>query len=120
MSANSTSPAILFGGTWTQIQDTFLLAAGNTYNAGDTGGEAEHILTQNEIPEFSGNVSSVLMDDGQSQTASGICSVTGTRERSWSGASGNAVKRINIDFGGGLAHNNMPPYLVVYMWKRTA
>lgn len=120
ISVNNVSPETLFGGTWEQINDVFLLGAGLTYTAGDTGGEAEHTLIADEIPTFSGTVSSVLMDDGQSQTASGICSVTGTRERSWSGASGNAVKRININFGGGLAHNNMPPYLVVYMWKRTA
>ena len=120
ISVNNVSPATLFGGAWEQINDVFLLGAGLTYTAGDTGGEAEHTLIANEIPKFSGTVSSVLMDDGQSQTASGICSVTGTRERSWSGSSGNAIKRININFGGGLAHNNMPPYLVVYMWKRTA
>ena len=103
-----------------RINDVFLLAAGNTYTAGDTGGEVEHTLTQSEIPNFTGEVSSVLMDDGQGQSASGIFSITATRARSWTGTDGNAVKRINANFGGGLAHNNMPPYLAVYMWKRTA
>ena len=42
ISAASTSPATLFGGTWEQIKDTFLLAAGDTYTAGETVGEAEH------------------------------------------------------------------------------
>lgn len=42
ISTNSTSPQTLFGGTWQQIQDTFLLAAGSTYTAGDTGGNATH------------------------------------------------------------------------------
>ena len=50
MSAVNTSPSTLFGGTWEQIKDTFLLSAGDTYNAGTTGGEAEHTLTTSEMP----------------------------------------------------------------------
>ena len=49
MSINATSPAELFGGTWEQIKDTFLLCAGDTYLAGSTGGEATHVLTEAEI-----------------------------------------------------------------------
>lgn len=45
ISANSTNPGILFGGTWEQIQDTFLLAAGSTYSGGSTGGSATHTHT---------------------------------------------------------------------------
>lgn len=45
------TPSTLFGfGSWTQIKDRFLLASGNTYVAGTTGGEAVHTLTSNEIP----------------------------------------------------------------------
>lgn len=44
-STQSTSPATLFGGTWVQIKDTFLLTAGDTYSAGATGGTATHIHT---------------------------------------------------------------------------
>lgn len=57
LSENSTSPATLFGGTWTQIKDKFLLTAGDTYKAGNTGGSsthkhttAGHTLTTNEMP----------------------------------------------------------------------
>ncbi len=42
MSVNNVSPSNLFGGTWEAIQDRFLLAAGSTYTAGDTGGSATH------------------------------------------------------------------------------
>ena len=44
MSVNSTSPATLFGGTWQQIEDTFLLGAGSTYSAGSSGGSADAIV----------------------------------------------------------------------------
>lgn len=50
MSVNSTSPASLFGGTWERIKDRFLLASGDTYSAGSTGGEAQHTLTNNMPP----------------------------------------------------------------------
>lgn len=51
MSVSNINPATLFGfGTWEQIKDRFLLAAGDTYAAGSIGGEAEHILTEEEMP----------------------------------------------------------------------
>ena len=50
ISTISTSPASLFGGTWEQLKDRFLLGAGDTYAAGATGGEAAHALTVNEMP----------------------------------------------------------------------
>ena len=53
MSVNNTNPSTLFGGTWQQIQDRFLLAAGATYAAGATGGEATHTLTTDEMPAHS-------------------------------------------------------------------
>lgn len=49
-SSNSTSPALLFGGTWTQVKDKFCLAAGNSYAVGSTGGETTHLLTLAELP----------------------------------------------------------------------
>lgn len=61
MSVNSTNPGTLFGGTWQQIKDRFLLACGSTYANGATGGEATHALTVNEMPthkHLSGNVNS--------------------------------------------------------------
>lgn len=42
LSTVATNPATLFGGTWEQIQDKFMLAAGTTYPAGSTGGNATH------------------------------------------------------------------------------
>ena len=111
ISTADTSPGTLFGfGTWEQIKDRFLLAAGDAYAAGATGGAAEIALTVNEMPEhnhglhFSGAVgpyASPVYGDGSSQE--------------W-GYSPNTVS----NSGGGQPHNNMPPYLAVYMWRRTA
>ena len=52
-SSNSTSPAELFGGTWTQITDKFILAAGDTYSNGASGGSETVTLTISEIPSHS-------------------------------------------------------------------
>lgn len=107
MSMNSTNPGTWFGGTWERIQDTFLLAAGTTYAAGDTGGEATHTLTVNEIPSHGHNVT---------WTPSNIGS--GNAFRAMAPNTANTQPTTNT--GGGQAHNNMPPYLAVYVWKRTA
>ena len=53
MSVNSTSPASLFGGTWEQLKDRFLIGAGNSYEVNATGGEATHTLTIDEMPKHS-------------------------------------------------------------------
>ena len=122
------------GGTWERIEDRFLLASGTTYTAGGTGGEAEHTLSESEIPahthgskSLSGYVQGVLLDDGATITRSGIVTVSVSRARSWNGTTGTACYRVAVDashahnsVGGDQPHNNMPPYLAVYIWKRTA
>lgn len=45
MSVENTDPGTFIGGTWQRIQDTFLLAAGSTYAAGGSGGNASHTHT---------------------------------------------------------------------------
>lgn len=50
MSVNNASPSTLFGGTWVQIQDKFLLASGPNYTNGNTGGSDTHRLNANELP----------------------------------------------------------------------
>ena len=49
-SKKSTDPARLFGGTWTQIKDKFILAAGDSYAQGATGGSATVALTTAQLP----------------------------------------------------------------------
>ena len=50
MTSEDQDPNVLFGGTWTKIEDVFLLASGENVPAGTTGGEAVHTLTTEELP----------------------------------------------------------------------
>ena len=213
MSVASTSPATLFGGTWVQIEDTFLLAAGTNHTAGDTGGEETHTLTTQEMPThnhtFTGTAHSHGLNNhthtyDKSATSTGASSgstggpstnvtgsttltidqipphnhtvkgwadvtdgsgdyrvagvlgpsqnygtrdtgggqghthslnnhthslnnhthsitLTSTNSGKASGNTADATQGGTIgNAGSGNAHNNMPPYLAVYVWKRTA
>lgn len=106
MSTINANPATLFGGTWEQLEDRFLLGAGQTYAAGATGGESEHSLTINEMPEHNHTVPGYL--SFQQGTGNGFPLF---------GANGSATYNTGSS-GAGQPHNNMPPYIVVYMWKR--
>lgn len=107
MSVISANPGTLFGGTWERIQDMFLLAAGTTYSAGSTGGEATHTLTVDEIPSHSHSYRDQGSYNSWTSSSSGDLNY-----KPVSGTTGST--------GGGQAHNNMPPYIAVYVWKRTA
>jgi hypothetical protein len=94
------------GTTWVRISNSFLWAIDSEGKIGLTGGEKEHVLTTNEIPAHShGSV--------YSQHA------TGTKDKAWYTASGTSVAYGPVSTGGGEAHNNMPPYIQVSVWRRT-
>ena len=135
MSVNSANPSTLFGGTWEQIEDTFLLSAGQTYTAGDTGGEAEHTLAKEELPTehmtfrrlYNAADGSTVDVMAASQTDGSIGVADGTNGRpdiNFHAATISGIttgqKAMQYTYGGGQSHNNMPPYLAVYMWRRTA
>lgn len=114
MSVNSTSPATLFGGTWKAIQGKFLLGAdSDAYKAGTTGGEATHTLTTSEMPSH--NHALYYPNAGADNH-----SAPGNYPDGPSDSTYYAVSSYTSREGGGKAHNNMPPYLAVYIWKRTA
>lgn len=105
-SISNTNPATLFGfGTWVAIQDRFLIGAGNSYAVAATGGEATHVLTVAEMPSHTHpNTTPSLWQDS-----------TSGGDSHYYGPLGNSGAA-----GGGAAHNNMPPYVAVFIWKRTA
>ena len=111
-SANNASPSTLFGGTWNQIKDTFLLAAGDTYLAGTTGGEATHKLTTSEIPNHNHRLC-----DGEGYSVYGDIQ-TSTGPASGEGFGKSTYRLFTARTGGDQSHNNMPPYLVAYCWQR--
>jgi microcystin-dependent protein len=115
---NSTSPATRFGGTWSAITSQFLIGADDTYSAGSTGGEATHTLTVSEMPSHNHCLGFVAYDKGHWGTDGAEGANPGAANGdSTPFANGN---RYSYQEGGGQAHNNLPPYYAVYIWKRTA
>ena len=128
MSVNNINPASLFGGTWQRIEDTFLLACGVKYTAGDTGGEAEHKLKIEEMPSHKGhlyhNGETGYWDDAKEPTyfisaQNNVLTEYGT-QRPFVARDSNELVMRGYTRGGDMPHNNMPPYLSVYMWQRIA
>lgn len=118
LSVSGTDPQTLFGGTWARLEDVFLLAAGAKHAAGSTGGEESHILTE---PEIAPHKHSMAYGPESSASSTGfpygIAAGSATNSAGGRGYSSNLG---TFSAGGGQPHNNMPPYLAVYTWKRTA
>ena len=135
MSTVSTNPATLFGfGTWEAMPAGRVLLAqgksswGTTYNAGSTGGEATHQLTVEELPQHT-HTASTNTTGSHAHTYRTFYGTTGygpdgstDREKTINtGSSGNHTHTVTINnTGSNQAHNNLQPYIAVYIWKRTA
>ena len=112
-STSNTNPVELFGfGTWEQIKDVFLLAAGDSYAAGSVGGEAAHTLTVDEMPSHAHHYKRHAFDRNDTDPETGE-DVYGANNKTLGAHIG-----VTESTGSGQAHNNMPPYLAVYAWKR--
>ena len=95
------------GTTWVRITNAFLWAVDASGTIGQTGGSKTHTLTVDEIPAHShGSV--------YSQHANG------TKAQAWYTTTGTNLAYGPVANGGGKAHNNMPPYIQVSIWRRTA
>ena len=114
LSVSATNPSTLFGGKWEQIKDRFLLAAWDTYLNGSIGGEANHKLTVAEMTSHKHQIKT-NNDDWNNSANGGKYGTTHDGATSWYN-----TNWYTENSGGNAAHNNMPPYLTVYMWKRVA
>ena len=136
MSTVATSPADLFGGTWEAMPaGRVLLAQGTSewgveYQAGSTGGEHEHQLSVGELPSHEHNITissagnhkhgiySHYNEEGSNGVADAYRS---TANGVYTENAGDHTHTANIkNTGSDMPHNNMQPYLAVYMWKRTS
>lgn len=148
MSVDSRNPSTIFGGKWEQIKDRFLLSAGDTYKIGTTGGKSSHnhttgncTLNTNQIPSHShsaglnngGEHKHTFWFGGGANSGNGgqipvansrwgqdtAGQTTGWHDHGgvWVGASGGGQAHNHGNTGNA---NNMPPYLVVFIWKRVA
>ena len=133
MSVNSTEPSTLFGGTWKRLEGRFLIGAGtnlsiNTngeygdlghgdpdFKGGETGGEYWHQLSIDEMPEHTHGIKSNSTDGNGEWILQDHRSSAKLEDLNWQ-HSGRGISNT----GGSQKHSNMPPYLAVYMWKRTA
>ncbi|MBR2160366.1 MAG: hypothetical protein IJ938_03530 [Clostridia bacterium] len=155
LSVNDVNPSTLFGGTWQQIKDKFLLACGDTYNNGATGGSATNTLAVNQLPSHTHTYDKATTTASHTLTVNEIPSHNhGVPTYGFSKAAGSeagagvtdnpSLIQAYVDtkaVGGGQGHshnissftatnsggtgsgasiNNMPPYLAVNVWVRTA
>lgn len=101
------NPNVTWGGTWSlEAEGLVHIGAGSNYTVGDTGGEETHTLTVDEMPSHNhlmGDFATGLVPNG-----------------AYNGAWLQAGSKSTQNTGGGQAHNNMQPYIVVNRWHRTA
>lgn len=104
---NHIDPGTLFGGTWERLENAFLWSVDSSGTIGQTGGESTHTLTIDEIPRHShGPVYSHYVD--------------ADKTTAWLSSGGTNMAYGPLHTGGGEAHNNMPPYIQISAWRRTA
>lgn len=122
MSMNSANPETLFGGTWQQIKDRFLLSAGDTYAGGTTGGSAKATLPSHTHTVGSGGYQLWGAKSGKGSTEPGN-QISGDAKyyaAATGGSTANYKWLSSVDSKGvsDVSQANMPPYLAVYVWQR--
>ena len=113
-SQKNTSPEELFGGKWESISGRFLFSTDSNHSVDSTGGEEMHRLTENEMPSH---------NHGYERFNYNSChyGIEGTRgclypSRYNDGDFNSSYTTDSV--GGDQPHNNMPPYITAYCWRR--
>lgn len=127
-SADDTDPSLLFGGKWWQVKDMFVLAAGDTYTAGATGGAATVTLKKSQLPKIEGVIANYVTQSSDGAVGTGVFSKRDPGDEpsmrygggTETTVSGSRTDELLMSFGNNEAHDNMPPYIVAYCWLRTA
>jgi len=115
---DNTNPATLLGfGTWTafgagRVPVGFNASDTNFDTAEETGGAKTHTLTADEMPAHTHGAT--VAPSGAWDPEPAVQVLTYFYE------SGTTYGYLTTSAGGGGAHNNLQPYITVYMWKRTA
>ena len=115
ISVSSANPGLTFGGTWSLFGAGKTLVGVDTgdadFNAAEkTGGEKTHTLTIDEMPEHNHEILKPRWS-----TNTGANAVYGSNGTGSGSDYDDRGKQ-----GGGEAHNNMPPYITVFFWKRVS
>ena len=116
---NSTNPGTLLGfGTWAAFGAGRVMVGldssdGDFNSAEETGGAKTVSLTTSQLPSHSHSISYTDSGDGGVNISPNF--TAGIKF-----SSGGPITHTTGTTGSGSAHNNVQPYIVVYMWKRTA
>lgn len=121
-------PNELYGGTWVRIKGKFILGADDSiYPLGSEGGEAKHKLTVDEMPSHEGHLyanESAVAPNGPDSYFIDTNHNSGLfqkyNDRPYIIAAGNEIIIKGFSRGGDQAHNNMPPYVALYIWTKVA
>ena len=123
ISINSTSPQTLFGGTWEQIQGQFLLGASSSYPAGSTGGSKDAVVVaHSHNPANQSGYYGFITSASKAFTIGDMGSQSGSGRYYPYSTSSYDISRNTQTGSTGVSgtDKNMPPYIAVYMWYRTA
>ena len=125
----ATNPGTVYGGTWEALPAGYTLISQGQgmdqfgsfeYVAGQKYGERMHQLTADEMPKIKGSVSSLLRWNTGKVQSGVLKAVEGTSKFPSSLSENVSNTTVSIEFGKDVAHENLPPMVAAYGWKRVA